>query len=99
MGLLRKKQDWSIEQFWNHWWEKHGPLAARVPNLRIFETDIDRIAWDSEVFTHEPEYVDGYIVIPDRPGWGTEPNEDAMRKYPANKSSFAGGLITYGVPE
>lgn len=74
-------------------------FAAAVPNLRIFETDIDRLAWDSEVFTHEPEYVDGYIVVPDRPGWGTEPNEEAMRKYPANKSSFAGGLITYGVPE
>jgi galactonate dehydratase len=30
-----------------------------VPNLRILETDIDRIAWDAEVFSHAPEYRDG----------------------------------------
>lgn len=74
-------------------------FAAAVPNLRIFETDIDRLAWDSEVFTHAPEYVDGYLVIPDRPGWGTEPNEGVIRARPANPYSHGGGLITYGRKE
>ena len=27
-------------------------FAAAVPNLRIMETDIDRLAWDDELFTH-----------------------------------------------
>jgi galactonate dehydratase len=29
-----------------------------------------------------PEYVDGHLIMPDRPGWGTEPNEAAIAKYP-----------------
>ena len=57
-------------------------FAAVVPNLRILETDIDRIAWDTEVFSHAPEYRDGYLIVPDRPGWGTEPVEAALEKYP-----------------
>lgn len=57
-------------------------FSAVVPNLRIVETDIDRISWDDEVFTHAPEYKDGYLILPDRPGWGTEPVEAALSKYP-----------------
>jgi L-alanine-DL-glutamate epimerase-like enolase superfamily enzyme len=57
-------------------------FAAAVPNLRILETDIDRLSWDHELFTHVPHYDNGYLVIPDRPGWGTEPNEEAIRAHP-----------------
>ncbi len=57
-------------------------FSAAVPNLRIMEVDIDRIAWDHELFTHLPVYEDGHLVLSDRPGWGTEPNEDALRNYP-----------------
>jgi L-alanine-DL-glutamate epimerase-like enolase superfamily enzyme len=57
-------------------------FCAAIPNLRIMEVDIDRIAWDHELFSHVPEYQDGHLVIPDRPGWGTEPIEAAMLKYP-----------------
>ena len=59
-------------------------FSAAVPNFRIMETDIDRIAWEHELFTHLPEYKDGYLIVPDRPGWGTEPNEAAFAKYPPN---------------
>jgi len=57
-------------------------FAAAVPNLRIMEIDMDRLPWDHELFTHIPEIEDGYLVLPDRPGWGTEPNEEAMRHRP-----------------
>lgn len=57
-------------------------FCAAVPNLRIMEVDIDRIEWDAELFTHVPVYENGHLVVPDRPGWGTEPNEDAIRAYP-----------------
>ena len=67
-----------------------------VPNLRIMETDIDRIAWDAELFTHAPEFEDGCMVVPDRPGWGTEPDEAALRAHPANDLLNPVGLITYG---
>lgn len=57
-------------------------FCAAVPNLRVMEVDIDRIAWDHELFTHVPEYENGHLVMPDRPGWGTEPNEAAMLAHP-----------------
>ena len=57
-------------------------FAAAVPNLRILETDIDRLDWDHELFTHTPHYDNGYLIIPDRPGWGTEPNEEAIKAHP-----------------
>jgi L-alanine-DL-glutamate epimerase-like enolase superfamily enzyme len=68
-------------------------FCAAVPNLRIMEIDIDRLEWDHELFTHLPEIVDGYLVIPDRPGWGTEPNEEALRGHPPKG---LGGLLNYG---
>ncbi|MEO8629023.1 MAG: mandelate racemase/muconate lactonizing enzyme family protein [Betaproteobacteria bacterium] len=68
-------------------------FSAAVPNLRIMETDIDRIAWDHELFSHVPEIVDGYLVMPDRPGWGIEPNEDAIR---ARLPKGSAGLLNYG---
>jgi galactonate dehydratase len=69
-------------------------FSAAVPNLRIMETDIDRISWDHELFTHVPEFVEGHLVLPDRPGWGTEPNEEAMRAHPAKGPT--GALLSYG---
>ncbi len=68
-------------------------FSAAVPNLRIMETDIDRIAWDHQLFTHVPEFVDGHLVVPDRPGWGTEPVEEAMRAHPPKGPT---GLLSYG---
>ena len=57
-------------------------FAAAVPNFRIMETDIDRLAWDDALFTHAPQYRDGHLIVPDRPGWGTEPDEAALRAHP-----------------
>ena len=68
-------------------------FAAAVPNLRIMETDIDRLAWDHELFTHVPEIVDGHLIMPDRPGWGTEPNEEALKAHPPKGPK---GLLNYG---
>ena len=57
-------------------------FCAAIPNLRIMEVDIDRIAWDHELFTHVPEYENGHLVMPDRPGWGTDPIEEAILAHP-----------------
>ena len=64
-------------------------FATAVPNLRIMEIDIDMIAWDTDLFSHTPTIKDGYIILDDRPGWGTEPNEEALRNHPPLP---AGGL-------
>lgn len=67
-------------------------FAAAVPNLRIMEIDIDRLAWDDEIFTNAPPIEDGHIVVPDTPGWGTEPNEEALREHPVKGGT---GLLNY----
>jgi L-alanine-DL-glutamate epimerase-like enolase superfamily enzyme len=58
-------------------------FSAAVPNLRIMEIDVDRIPWETELFTYAPEIEDGHVLVPNRPGWGTEPNEEGLRAHPA----------------
>jgi L-alanine-DL-glutamate epimerase-like enolase superfamily enzyme len=70
-------------------------FAAAVPNLRIMEIDIDRLPWDRELFTVEPQFENGHLVVPDTPGWGTEPNEEAIRAHPPKSG---GGLLHYRQP-
>jgi L-alanine-DL-glutamate epimerase-like enolase superfamily enzyme len=57
-------------------------FAAAVPNLRILEIDVDRLAWDKDLFTHEPVFENGTLAVPDRPGWGCEPVEEAIQAHP-----------------
>ena len=57
-------------------------FCAAVPNFRIMETDLDRLAWDDKLVSHPPLFENGHLVLPDRPGWGTEPNEEAIRAHP-----------------
>jgi L-alanine-DL-glutamate epimerase-like enolase superfamily enzyme len=68
-------------------------FSAAVPNLRIMETDIDRLEWDHELFTHLPEFAEGHLVISGRPGWGTEPIEEALLARPPKAQA---GLLNYG---
>ncbi|MGP4015896.1 mandelate racemase/muconate lactonizing enzyme family protein [Saccharopolyspora sp. 5N708] len=57
-------------------------LAAVVPNLAIMEYDVDGVPWRDDVFTATPTIVDGELVVPDGPGWGCEPDENAIRAHP-----------------
>ena len=68
-------------------------FSAAVPNLRIMETDIDRLAWDHELFSHVPQFENGHLVMPDRPGWGADPVEEAIRAHPPKPQA---GLLSYG---
>ena len=42
---------------------------------------------------NQADKVDGHLILSDRPGWGTEPNEEAMRAHPPKDKA---GLLTYG---
>lgn len=55
-----------------------GHFCSVIPNLKIMETDIDRVAADAQIFTHAPDYRDGRLHLSDRPGWGSEPNVDVL---------------------
>ncbi|WP_105030404.1 mandelate racemase/muconate lactonizing enzyme family protein [Arthrobacter ruber] len=60
-------------------------FAAAVPNLRIMEHDVDRLNYDDDLFTHSPVFTGDRLQVTDRPGWGTEPIEEALRAHPAVK--------------
>jgi L-alanine-DL-glutamate epimerase-like enolase superfamily enzyme len=57
-------------------------FSAVVPNFRIMEIDSDRVPWYDELVTHQPEVRDGYLLLPTRPGWGSDVNEEAVRAHP-----------------
>jgi galactonate dehydratase len=57
-------------------------LCAVLPNVRIMEIDIDDVPWKDELTTQRPEIIDGYMVVPTRPGWGADLNEDVARAHP-----------------
>lgn len=66
-------------------------FCAAVPNFRVVETDYEDVTWKDEIFTHVPVIEDGMLVLPDRPGWGTDINEAALAKYPPRDTLWIGG--------
>jgi galactonate dehydratase len=56
-------------------------FCAAVPNLRIMEIEIDDVPWKDDLVTHVPTVENGEFVLSDRPGWGTEVNEEAVRAH------------------
>jgi galactonate dehydratase len=57
-------------------------FCAVVPNFRIMEIDIDSVAWRDELFINAPVVENGDLIVPDRPGWGVDVNEAAVRAHP-----------------
>lgn len=57
-------------------------FCAAVPNFRVMEIDIDSVAWRDELFVNAPVIENGELIISDRPGWGVEVNEAAVRAHP-----------------
>ena len=49
-------------------------LCAVLPNVRIMEIDIDDV-------TSPPEIIDGHMTIPTGLGWGTDLNEEEVKKH------------------
>ena len=67
-------------------------MCAAIPNFRIMEIDIDRLPWDDALFTAVPKIENGALVLPDTPGWGIAPNEEALRAHPPKRH----GGLDYG---
>ncbi|MEA2772968.1 MAG: hypothetical protein QOD93_5930 [Acetobacteraceae bacterium] len=57
-------------------------FCAVVPNFRVMEIDIDSVAWRDELFINAPIVENGELIVPDRPGWGVDVNEAAVRAHP-----------------
>jgi L-alanine-DL-glutamate epimerase-like enolase superfamily enzyme len=57
-------------------------FCASIPNYRIMEYDVDEVPWRNDLVTHVPQIENGQIIVPMRPGWGTDINEEAVRAHP-----------------
>ncbi len=53
-----------------------------MPNLKIMEYEVDDVPWRGEFFSHPTVIENGEMVVPDRPGWGVEVIEEAVRARP-----------------
>ncbi len=62
-------------------------FCASVPNFRIMELEVEEAPWVREFFTHPVVIENGELVVPDRPGWGTDINEEAVRAHPSSQQA------------
>lgn len=69
----------------------HSPLttlvsaqvAAAVPNFFRLEMDVDDVPWRDDILTHPFTVEDGQLLVPDRPGLGSDLVESELLKHPA----------------
>jgi L-alanine-DL-glutamate epimerase-like enolase superfamily enzyme len=57
-------------------------FAAAVPNFRIMEIDIDEVPWKWDFLSERLVLDHGELIVPEKPGWGVEVNENALRAHP-----------------
>jgi galactonate dehydratase len=57
-------------------------FSAALPNFRIFEMLVDEVPWMSDFLTHPIVIENGEFVVPCRPGWGSDINQDAIEAHP-----------------
>jgi galactonate dehydratase len=59
----------------------NAQLCAALPNVEILEIDMDDVPWKSDLLTDPPVIEGGELVVSDRPGWGTDIDEDVIRAH------------------
>ena len=67
-------------------------FAAAAPNLRILELEVDDVPWQGELVTHSPVVRDGFVEVPDGPGWGCDVDEAAVARHPPPRARSSGGV-------
>lgn len=58
-------------------------FCAAVSNLQVMEYDVDDVPWRDELVDMPAPIEGGYLTLPDRPGWGAEMNETALKAHAA----------------
>ncbi|MFT4507134.1 mandelate racemase/muconate lactonizing enzyme family protein [Caballeronia sp. 15711] len=61
-------------------------LCAAIPNFRIMEYRADEAPWIRGYLTHPPMIKDGHMSISNRPGWGSDIDEDALASRPPRQA-------------
>lgn len=57
-------------------------LAACTPNFYLLETMNVDVPWRAEITNEEVRFVDGRMIINDKPGLGIDIHEDAIKRHP-----------------
>jgi L-alanine-DL-glutamate epimerase-like enolase superfamily enzyme len=57
-------------------------VCATVPNFYLLELDVDDAPWRDDLMTHPFQVEDGCLVLPDRPGLGSDLIEEELLKHP-----------------
>lgn len=60
----------------------NAQLCAALPNVEILEIDPDDVPWKHDLISHPLDIRDGYLHVPNRPGFGADVVEDAIREHP-----------------
>lgn len=64
-------------------------IHASIPNFLIHENFDDNLEpWTWDVLQGVPRVQNGYITVPDAPGWGVELNETEAEKHPYSDTYF-----------
>ncbi|MDR1537099.1 MAG: mandelate racemase/muconate lactonizing enzyme family protein [Clostridiales bacterium] len=56
-------------------------LCASIPNFFILETDVEDVPWRDDIISFPYVIKDGCLAVPERPGLGTDLNEDELIKH------------------
>jgi uncharacterized protein (TIGR02118 family) len=93
--LIKKKPDWTGEDFRRYWLRNHGALAAKLPGLVRYEQNhiIDR-KQRGFTFPRGPEVLDGFSMLwfDDEKSMQTAMATEAGRALIADENHFIGDL-------
>ncbi len=56
-------------------------LCVVIGTVRICEIDTDDVPWKDDLITEKMEFDNGDALVPDRPGWGADLNEEVARAH------------------
>lgn len=56
-------------------------ICATLQNFMIMEFDVDDAPWRDDLMTHPFEIRDGHMLLPDRPGLGSDLVEEELKKH------------------
>ena len=95
MGLLKKKHDWTTEDFQHYWRERHAELARRLPGLRGYVQNhvVDQMQ-RGITYRRGPEQLDGFsqLWFDDGEAMRAAIATDAGQALVADENHFIGDL-------
>ena len=101
IGLLRRKDGWTHEQFMKHWVETHAPLAHSVPGLRRYVQNHIRGERTRADIAALDLAIDGVAELwfDDAAAMAKAAESPEMKALHADGALFIGGIRSYTVEE